>query len=176
MSMPDFQVLLLPVLQFASDGKEHWYLEVVEHLASQFHLTDAERQELLPSGRQHRFDNRAQWAIWYLRRAGLLETTRRGFFKISPRGQQVLTQNPPRLDVRFLKQYPEYEWHRKEKNTSSSAPPSVNSPPVENLTHTPDELMTEHMLSFDRILLRNCLCWSERHPQPSSSGLWWSCS
>ncbi|MDQ3584960.1 MAG: restriction endonuclease, partial [Acidobacteriota bacterium] len=48
------------------------------------------------------------WAATYLRKAGLLEATRRGYFKISKRGLDVLAQNPPAINVRFLRQFPEF--------------------------------------------------------------------
>ena len=58
MSIPDYQSIMLPLLQFASDNKEHAYREAVISLADQFKLTDMERKELFPSGKQPTFDNR----------------------------------------------------------------------------------------------------------------------
>jgi restriction system protein len=65
-------------------------------------------QEMLPSGRQATFDNRVGWARTYLKKAGLLKTTRRGYFQITPRGQAVLQKNPPNINVKFLEQFPEF--------------------------------------------------------------------
>jgi restriction system protein len=63
MSIPDFQTIMLPFFELASDGKEHKLSDAIEHLATtQFHLTEAERKELLPSGKQARFANRVGWA------------------------------------------------------------------------------------------------------------------
>lgn len=63
---------------------------------------------MLPSGQQARFDNRVGWARSYLSKAALLDATRRGFFRISPRGQETLSQNPSEISVKFLEQFPEY--------------------------------------------------------------------
>jgi restriction system protein len=72
MAIPDYQTIMLPVLQLASDGQEHRFRDAVEQLAANFELTDAERSELLPSGTAPIFDNRVGWARTYLKQAGLL--------------------------------------------------------------------------------------------------------
>jgi len=80
MAIPNFQSLMLPLLEIVKDGQEHSHRDVSEVLAAQFNLSDVEKRELLPSGRQARFDNRVAWARAYLKKAGLIENTRRGFF------------------------------------------------------------------------------------------------
>jgi restriction system protein len=67
---------------------------------------------LLPSGKQARFDNRVAWARAYLKRAGLIENTGRGIFRITPQGLDLLRSSPERIDIKLLKQYPGIqEWH-----------------------------------------------------------------
>jgi restriction system protein len=92
----------------------------IEHLAIHFNLTDTERQELLPSGKQARFANRVGWACTYLKKAGLLTYPVRGKFQITQRGLDTLAQKPPRIDIKYLKQFPEY-LDFIGANTSSSA-------------------------------------------------------
>ncbi|WP_420643101.1 restriction endonuclease [Candidatus Leptofilum sp.] len=108
MAIPDFQTIMLPLVQFASDGKEHSLREAIDNLASYFQLTKEERKELLPSGRQARFDNRVGWSRTHLAKAGLLISTRRGYFEITQLGKKVLAQKPDSIDVAFLKQFPDY--------------------------------------------------------------------
>jgi restriction system protein len=108
MAIPDFQTVMLPLMQFANDDQEHSLRETIEHLASHFQLTKEERKVLLPSGRQATFDNRIGWARTHLSKAGLLDSTRRGYFCITDKGKKVLSRNPPQINVSFLKQYPEY--------------------------------------------------------------------
>lgn len=103
MTIPDFQSLMLPLLQFAADGAEHSVAECRSPLSDQFGLTEDERAELLPSGQQSRFNNRVAWAKVYLERAGLLAKTRRAHFTITPRGIEVLADPPERVDISFLK-------------------------------------------------------------------------
>jgi restriction system protein len=108
MAIPDYQSIMLPLLKLAGDRQEHSLREVIEALADEFYLTDEERKELLPSGRQATFDNRVGWARTYLKKAGLLESTKRGYFQITERGLDVLKQNPPEIDNAFLRQFPEF--------------------------------------------------------------------
>ena len=62
MTIPDYQTAMLPLLRFATDGKEHSLREAIERLADYFNLSEEERKELLPSGAQATFDNRVSWA------------------------------------------------------------------------------------------------------------------
>ena len=50
MSIPDFQSVMLPVLQLSATG-EAKIGEAVERLADKFALTNDERSALLPTGR-----------------------------------------------------------------------------------------------------------------------------
>jgi restriction system protein len=99
---------MLPLLRVAIDGKDHSLAEAREKLANDFGLTDQERDELLPSGRQSKFSNRAAWAKSYLQQAGLLSSPRRGHFQITARGSEILKSPPERIDIGFLEQYPEF--------------------------------------------------------------------
>jgi restriction system protein len=99
MPVPDFQSLMLPMLRIAPDRKEHSLSEARQVLSVEFHLTEADLEELLPSGRQSKFANRVAWAKSYLQQAGLVVSPRRGYFQLSPRGQEVLNA---RLVVELL--------------------------------------------------------------------------
>lgn len=108
MPIPDYQTLMLPLLRFAADGNDHTTREAVEVLATEFQLTPAERNELLASGQQAIFNNRVGWANSYLKKAGLLESPRRGALRITARGKQILGDNPTRIDVKYLERFPEF--------------------------------------------------------------------
>jgi restriction system protein len=115
-SIPDFQTLMLPLLVQLSDGKEHSNQETLKSLAEHFQLSDDELTQLLPSGLQSIFTNRIAWAKSHLKAAGLIESPRRGFYKIRPRGLEILKANPSRVDLRVLNQFPEYVEFRTPKN------------------------------------------------------------
>ena len=138
MPIPDFQTLMRPFLRFASDGNEHAMSEAREALAEQFRLTVEERTALLPSGRQAVFDNRVAWAKVYLQRAGLLDSPRRGHFRISERGREVLHEAPERITVRYLEKFPEFvEFRTITKEKKETAEPDGS----ETNGETPEETL-----------------------------------
>lgn len=99
---------MLPLLQLVQNQQEHRFRDAVEALATEFDLNDEERATMLPSGTAPLFDNRVGWARTYLKQAALLESRKRGFFHITPRGIELLLKKPSRIDNSTLEQYPEY--------------------------------------------------------------------
>jgi restriction system protein len=136
MSIPDYQTCMLPFLRFLEDGKEHSLRSAEEYLAEKFQLTPAERSELLPSGQQGIFKNRIGWARTYLKKALLLESPKRGVFKITARGIQVLKNNPPKIDKKYLEQWPEFVAFQLSYKTSGNVNVAVALTPE---TTTPEE-------------------------------------
>jgi restriction system protein len=126
-AIPDFQTIMLPLLKHLSDGEEHSNQETLKSLAEHFRLTDEERAQLLPSGLQSLFTNRIAWAKSHLKAAGLIESPRRGYYKICMRGLEVLKTNPSRVDLRLLNQFPEYIDFRTPKDEGGE-PKSENVP------------------------------------------------
>lgn len=128
---------MLPLLLACDDDAEHTLPEMEEKLTKYFKLLEPEVQEMLSSGIQRRFMNRLSWAMIHLARAGLLEKPRRAVFKISTRGKAVLSENPPKIDVAFLKQYPQYlEFIRpteKNANQTGQTDEQNNKSPKESL-------------------------------------------
>lgn len=106
--IPDFQMLMLPLLKLISDGKEYRMYTVEEILAEQFGLTKEELTELLPSGTDYIFKNRVGWAKTYMKKAGFINSFTRGCITISERGKEIINSNPPEINVKFLKQFPEF--------------------------------------------------------------------
>ena len=133
MPIPDYQTLMLPLLKSAQDGAEHTMRQTVERLAVDFNLSQEEQTELLPSGQQAVFTNRVAWARFYLKKAGLIDSPRRGSLKITERGLSVLATSPATIDNKFLDQYQEFKEFRE----------SSKSPQVEkSATSTEEELQT----------------------------------
>ncbi len=143
MPIPDYQTLMLPVLRLAADGEEHKFSHAVDALADQFSLSQEERNELLPSGSQAVFNNRVGWARSYLKQAGLLGAPKRGFFVITPKGQELLAQNPPEINVALLEQYPEFvEFKNRKKEKSESDNESTEQTAPELITNeTPEDAL-----------------------------------
>lgn len=139
MPIPDYQSLMLPLLLFAEDGIEHSIQEAKEQIAASLRLTDQDRAELLPSGRQPVFDNRLGWAKTYLQRAGLLHSPRRAHFQITDRGRQVLQEKPSAIDCKLLDRFPEFVEFRTASRKDSLEEPKTAPPVLESAT--PEELL-----------------------------------
>lgn len=147
MAIPDYQSLMLPLLRLTGDGREHSLRDTYDALGDEFGVSAAERKELLPSGRQATFDNRVGWARTYLAKSGLLEATRRGYFRITDRGRNVLKQNPDQINNAFLRQFEEFREFQR---------PSVkNEKPVTSRSdesQTPEEMIETAYLKLRRDL------------------------
>lgn len=108
MAIPDYQTLMLPVLQVAAHGETRVPI-AAEIIADQLGLTQEEREEMLPSGKQRLLHNRVHWAKFYMTKAGLIDSPQRGVFVASEIGRKLLATNPERIDVEALRAYPEFE-------------------------------------------------------------------
>jgi restriction system protein len=120
-AIPDFQSIMLPFMRQIADGKEHCFKDILPILAEEFGMTRAELAELLSSGKQPRFLNRIYWAKAYLSMAGLLESTRRSYFRATARGLEALKHNPTRIDIPFLRQFPEFAARREGRLKADSS-------------------------------------------------------
>lgn len=107
MAIPDYQTLMLPVLKVAAAGQTRVPI-ASGIIADQFGLTEEEREELLPSGKQAILHNRIHWAKFYMTRAGLIKSPSRGFFVATDIGRALLATNPKKVDVEILKKYPKF--------------------------------------------------------------------
>ena len=146
--IPDFQTIMLPFLEILSDGLEHELQETITKISDKFHLANDERKELLPSGNQEIINNRVGWARTYLKKAKLIESTRRAAFIITDKGKEILKSNRDRIDVKFLKTLPEFnEWYQSYSNKSDVIP-TTNQPEEIDTTKTPEELIDYSFLKL----------------------------
>ena len=136
MSIPDFQAFFLPLLTVASDGNAHSISEAREIIKREMSISDLDALELLPSGRQSKFDNRVAWAKSYLVQAKILDTPKRGWFAITQRGKDLLQKGYSRIDVKILNQYPEFlEFHSVKQDSATIEEPVIIQ------TETPEEIL-----------------------------------
>ena len=101
--IPDFQTLMLPVLELLKNGNQVKLSDMVNIMSDKYNLTEEERNEWLPSKVQKTMYNRVAWAKQYLINSELIESPERGSFVITKKGLDVLGQNPNKIDLRFLK-------------------------------------------------------------------------
>lgn len=110
---------MLPLLYHLSDGAERNNQETLDVLAKEFNLSDEERAQLLPSGNQTVVRNRVAWAKAHFKRVGLIESTKRGVYRITDRGREVFANKPKRIDLKFLDQFPGHREFRGATKTDS---------------------------------------------------------
>lgn len=162
MTVPDFQTLMLPLLQLAADGHEHKLSDTIETLAQQYNLSDADRRELLPSGKQSKFVNRVGWSATYLRKTKLLEGTGKGRFRITERGQAELRLNPQRIDLRYLDKFPELADFRRVSQPVDAT--SNGDTAVEAISQTPREVLETSYQVLRRELAQELLEQIKKRP------------
>ncbi len=138
MAVPDFQSFFKPLLEVASDGAEHSIREAREKIIEKMGLSESDLSERLPSGTQTKFDNRTAWAKSYFIQAKVLDATKRGHFKITERGRDLLSKGLPKIDVKVLSQYSEFsEFHSSGSENHQS---SVEELPT-STSKTPEEIL-----------------------------------
>ncbi len=149
MAVPDFQALMLPVLKLAA-ARETRIAECVAKIAAEFHLAEADVAELLPSGKQTRLKNRLNWAKSYLGQAGLIETTKRGYFRATEAGQEVLRSGVTKIDRNYLKRFPSYlEFEARSGQDTEEEASSAHVTPDARATKTPEERIDAAALEID---------------------------
>lgn len=153
--LPDYESLMLPLLEIAADGQTHKFSDAVEVLAKKLNLSDDELRLLLPSGRYLIFRSRVGWAKTYLTKALLLELPSRGTFCITARGQSVLAKKPERVDDTFLFQFPEFATFKQKPNAEKKRQvlEEVTAPEE----RTPDELLEYAHLELQKSLAQDLL-------------------
>jgi len=136
MAIPDFQSLMLPLLRSLADGSERSTQETLDALAEELGLTEADVTQPMPSRKAPLFTNRVAWAKLHLKRAGLIDSPRRGVYRLTERGRAVLRTPPNRLNLAYLAQLPEYVEFR----ARSQTPAEVDgTPDINQVERTPEE-------------------------------------
>lgn len=136
MAVPDFQTLMFPMLKLIGQRGPINVRDVKESLANELGLSDADRQEMLSSGVQPKFDNRIGWARTHLKYAGLIEYPSRGVYCITERGNTVLKSGITKIDNTYLNQFPGFAEFRKGRGEKEQ---TVELNPER--TETPEELL-----------------------------------
>jgi restriction system protein len=150
--IPDYQSLMLPLLKKLADKQEHKFRDLIEELALEFKLTDEEQKELLQSGAQPVFHNRVGWARGYMKQAGLIESPKRAISKITQRGLDVLKEKPDKINVGYLKRFPEFLEFQSRKHTETEPEETT-----EIIIETPEEQLENAYLRLRKSLAQELL-------------------
>ena len=151
MTLPTFEDIMLPLLQYLSDDNERRYSETKEYLAKYFKLSDDDLALEKSSGGNY-FYNRIGWAKDYMTRAGLLEK-KTGRFKITSRGIDVIKKHPDKIDKKFLLQFPEFVPYVSPKKTFNESIKQLEEFP----NKSPDDLIEDGISQINNILKQDML-------------------
>ena len=102
-------------------------------------LTQAEREQEIPSGGTRLIANRVHWAKTYLKKAGLLEQPKRGTVQISPTGRDLLKSHPTKIDVQLLHGFPEFQGFLNKAKSQERAMGATDAAPIMCPSSTPEE-------------------------------------
>ena len=137
MAIPKFFEFFEGFLRAVQDGELHTAKEVRENIAKDMNISEEERLEMLPSGKQTTFDNRVAWARTYLDKAGLIETPSRGNYCITEAGKTALKSGES-IDLKYLERSKEFkEFHaatsKKAGGNTAEEPTGLDKSPMETL-------------------------------------------
>ena len=145
MTIPNYQNFLLPLLQLLEDGREYSVRELYDTLADQLAFSEADRQQMLPSGQQKTYENRMGWATTYLKKAALITRPKRAHVIITDRGRELLAQRPEKITAKSLEVFPEYQEFCQGTVKSDSIAPV----PIElESDRTPEEVLQDAYLTL----------------------------
>lgn len=149
--IPNFQPIMLPLLQILSDKQDHKVSEILNKISNHFNLTEEERVERLPSGTLKMY-NRVYWAITDLKFANLLFYPSRGYCQITESGINVLASSPEKIDVKYLQTIPRYMqwregWRSRKKSNIEDAAPEESI-----IEDTPEELLDSSYIKLKEVL------------------------
>lgn len=116
MAVPEFQSFMLPILSLFADNEIHNTNECMNIAINSFSLSEDDIKLTVPSGKQTIVANRVYWSLTYLKKSLLIETIRRGEYKITERGLDLLKTNPDRIDKKLLSNYEEYRLFSNQDN------------------------------------------------------------
>ncbi|NJD66793.1 MAG: hypothetical protein FIB00_16390 [Chloroflexi bacterium] len=172
--IPDYETLMLPLLQLLEGGETRSIAECRSKLAGHFDLTSEELTQFIPSGRTLLFSGRVHWAKTYLGKAGAVESPARGQVRITDRGRELLALRLDRVTTALLtERYEEMrEWRRASRAPNQTGPVATDVEGVGGLS--PDEALEA---SYRRIreATESDLLERARAPRPRNSlSNWWS--
>lgn len=140
MAVPDFQSLMNPVLiLYEKKNVELRPRDIEDEIAKLFNLSEEDKNQMIPSNIETILRNRVNWAVYYLFRAGLLDRSKRGYYKISEAGvQENKTGN--KINIRYLKKFPSFvDFSNIENKKNSDAENIIESDEYQ----TPDEMISK---------------------------------
>jgi restriction system protein len=145
MAIPRYHEFMKPVLVLLNNDIQFSRSEIYSAMSDEFNLTDAEKEVWLPSKKQLVYKNRIGWALTYLKKAGLIDSTKKAYYFITPIGKKVVSENPVAIDNKYLQKFDTFKAFIETSNGDELAKIIIDSPKDDS----PQDLMDK---SYSRIL------------------------
>jgi restriction system protein len=147
MNGPKFVRFFWPVIEALKElGGSGRPSEVRDVIARQLNVSEQGRTELIESGTP-RFDNQVAWARFYLVKAGLVDSSKRGVWSLSDKGRAVESLSSDESLALFRQVHAEFEGG----NNSDHEPTATEEPVDENIA--PNESSVTEDSSYRKRLL-----------------------
>lgn len=140
--IPPFNAFFRPVLELASTGEVNLQ-QAIDGIAVKFQLTENDRRERTSGGTKYKLHDRVSWAKVHLAKAGLVQATKRGHFKITDSGKIALSDPDALTNLAYFEKFPEYmefKNRKNEKNAPRGSGGNIQEAPVDI---TPEEAISE---------------------------------
>lgn len=152
MEQPKWHEYMLTVLEILGDKKEHSRSDLIDEAAVKMNLSEELKADEISSGTPI-YRNRCGWALTYLKQSGLIESPKRGKFKITNEGIAFLGTNPAKMGVEDLEKYVGYQDFVNRTKPSNDDKPGE----VENDSLSPDEMIQKAENQYKEIACNELL-------------------
>lgn len=159
MAVPKFFEFFPVVLQALLNGSEKTVKQIRLESINFLSVTTEDCNELLPSGRQRTVDNRVNWAITYLKNAGLISAVRRGVYVITDEGTKAYQDAGTGIDLAYLERYETFRSFHSPLPSTSSTPASTPS----SLEDTPQDMFESAYSQINTALAEDLLAAIMEH-------------
>lgn len=163
--VPKYNEMYREVLEVLNTHKELKLINLVEEVSNLLNLSEEDRKETLDNDKRTVIYYRLGWTKTYLAKAGLLETVRRGVFKITPEGEEVL-KSGVNITNEYLMKYESFvEFVKPNKSVQEETSIEEDDTPIENIdksikmisSRLSDELLeiilSKEPIFFERLVL-----------------------
>lgn len=153
MAIPRYNEMYFAFLTAIADGQQHSMADIVMQLSGRYSLSEAEKNEMLPSG-SLTFNNRVAWTRTYLKKAGLIAAPARGMVQLTSAGTAVLANPPKVFDNHFLASFPGFDVFKK---TSATRDDTGDGEEKDNGDESPQDVMDRTYLQIRQALADDIL-------------------
>ncbi len=147
MPIPKYDEMYNDMLNVLKDKKEHTIQEIRNYIIKVYNISELEQKETLNSGR-NLFTNRVGWTATYLKKAGVISSSKRGIFSITKDGLELLKKNI-KIDNNELSKFESFlkfkgEIHNKKENIDNEDDKYTPQEEIDNaITKLNSELESE---------------------------------